>query len=181
MTRDECSQMLTLLRTAYPGFYRQMKAEEGHRTLDLWEEMFAGEDCAVVRLALKDLIATHTGYPPDIAAVKERIRAILDAVQGGETDEELWRMLARAASNGIYGAREEFERLPPILQQYCGSPSTLQTMALLDSQTFSTVTRGQFLRQIRYLRQREECSARLPGSVRDALAPGGGIDRFRLT
>lgn len=179
MTRDECSQMLTLLRTAYPGFYRHMKAEDGMRTLELWSEMFAGDDCAVVRLALRDLIATHSGYPPDIAAVKERIRAITESVRGGETDEELWQLLLRASSNGIYGAREEFQRLPPILQRYCGTPATIRDMAQIDFQTLNTVTRGQFLRQIRIVRQREEFRDRLPESVRAALSPGG-TDPFRL-
>ena len=172
MTRDECSQMLTLLRTAYPGFYRHMKAEEGMRTLDLWAEMFAEEDCAVVRLALRELIATHSGYPPDIAAVKEKIRAITVSVRGGESEEELWRILVRASSNGIYGAREEFAKLPPVLQEYCGSPSTLRDMAQIDYQTLNTVTRGQFLKRIRIVLERESVCARLPEAVLASLAPG---------
>lgn len=180
MTREECSQMLTLLRTAYPGFYRHMKAEEGVRTLDLWAEMFAEDDCTITRLALRDLIATHSGFPPDIAAVKERIRAMEAAVRGEPSDEDLWRLLVKASSNGIYGAEEEFRKLPPVLQRYCGSPAALRDMALIETETLNTVTHGQFLKQIRTARERQEFHARLPASVQAAISAGGGMERFRF-
>ena len=180
MTREECSQMLTLLRTAYPGFYRNMKAEEGVRTLDLWTEMFSEEDCALTRLALRELISTHSGFPPDIAAVKEKLRAMKAAVLGEMSDEELWRILVKAASNGTYGAEEEFGQLPAVLQRYCGSPAALRDMARIDTETLNTVTHGQFLRQIRVAREREEFRERIPERLREALAGGGGIRRLRF-
>lgn len=180
MTREECSQMLTLLRTAYPGFYRNMKAEEGVRTLDLWTEMFSEEDCALTRLALRELISTHSGFPPDIAAVKEKLRAMKAAVLGEMSDEELWRILVKAASNGTYGAEEEFGQLPAVLQRYCGSPAALRDMARIDTETLNTVTHGQFLRQIRVAREREEFRERIPARVWEVLAGGGGIKRLRF-
>jgi uncharacterized protein YcgL (UPF0745 family) len=138
--------------------------------LDLWSEMFADDDIRVVKVALFKLIETHQGYPPDIAALKEKIRELVVASTGEPTDEELWQMLRRAASNGYYGAREEFDRLPRVVQRYLGSPSALRDLAVIDEKTLNTVTKGQFLKQIVSLRERQEFADSLPEPVKEAVA-----------
>ena len=170
MTREETSQMLTLLKVAYPNFYGKMTAKDAYATLNLWSEMFADDDVNIVKFALHRLIETHTGFPPDIAEVKSHIRMLVQASTGEPTDEELWRMLRKAASNGLYGSSEEFERLPPVLKRYCGSPSALREMAMQDEKTLDTVVHGQFLRQISGIRERQEYHDSLPEGVRDAVS-----------
>ena len=170
MTREETSQMLTLLKVAYPNFYGKMTAKDAYATLNLWAEMFADDDVNIVKFALHRLIETHTGFPPDIAEVKSHIRLLVQASTGEPTDEELWRMLRRAAANGLYGSCEEFERLPPVLKRYCGSPSALREMAMQDEKTLDTVVHGQFLRQISGIRERQEYHDSLPEGVRDAVS-----------
>ena len=156
MTREETSQMLTLLKVAYPNFYGKMSQKDAYATLNLWAEMFADDDVNIVKFALHRLIETHTGYPPDIAEVKSHIRLLVQASTGEPTDEELWRILRRAAANGLYGSSEEYERLPPVLKRYCGSPSALREMAMQDEKTLDTVVRGLFLRQISGIQQRPD-------------------------
>jgi hypothetical protein len=170
MTREETSQMLSLLKVAYPNFYGKMSAKDGMATLNLWAEMFADDDVNIVKFALHRLIETHTGFPPDIAEVKSHIRLLVQASTGEPTDEELWRILRKAASNGLYGSAEEFERLPPVLKRYCGSPSALREMAMQDEKTLDTVVHGQFLRQISGIRERQEYHDSLPEGVRDAVS-----------
>lgn len=170
MTREETSQMLTILKAAYPNFYSRMSAKDGLATLNLWAEMFAEEDVNVVRYSLKRLIETHSGFPPDIAEVKSHIRMLIQASVGEPTDEELWRILRRAIADGNYGAEEGFKALPPVLQRYCGSPSTLREMAAQDEKTLDTVVHGQFLRQISGVRERKEYQESLPCAVRDAVS-----------
>jgi hypothetical protein len=148
MTREETSQMLTLLKSAYPAFYSKMSAKDGYATLNLWSEMFLDDDVQVVKCALMQLIATHSGYPPEIADVKEHIRTLVRVVTGEPTDEELWRIFRNAVANGIYDAKVEFEKFPPVLKRYCGSPSTLREIAVQDEKTLDSVIHGQFLRQI---------------------------------
>lgn len=169
MTREETSQMLTILKAAYPNFYGKMSAKDGMATLNLWTEMFAEDDVCVVKIALHRLIETHSVFPPDIAEVKSHIRMLVQAATGEPTDEELWRMLRKAACNGTYGAVEEFEKLPPVLKRYCGSPSTIREMAVQDEKTLDTVVHGQFLRQISGIRERQEYHDSLPTAVRDAV------------
>ena len=166
MTRSETIQILSLLRASYPAFYSKFGKSELEGIVSLWAEMFEHDDFNIVKYALKDLIATHTGFPPDIAALKIKIKDICSSATNEPTDEELWQMLKRAVSNGIYNARKEFEKLPPVLQRYCGSPSTLTELAYVDSDTFNTVNHGQFLKQIKVIKEREEYSARMPDDVK---------------
>ena len=170
MTREETSQMLSLLKAAYPNFYSRMTAKDAMATLNLWADMFAGDDVGVVKFALHRLIETHSGFPPDIAEVKKRIRELVQASTGEPTDEELWRLLRKAVTNGVYGAKEEFDSLPPVLRRYLGDSSALRDMAMQDEKTLDTVVKGQFLRQISAIRERSEYEATLPDGVRDAVS-----------
>lgn len=166
MSRDETIQVLALLRASYPAFYSKFGKAELEGIVNLWSEMFAHDDINIVKYALKELIATHSGYPPDIAALKTKMREVCSAATDEPTDEELWFILKKAVSNGNYGSQREFDKLPPVLQRYCGSPATLREFALIDSDTFNTVNHGQFLKQIKIIKEREEHSAKMPQEVR---------------
>lgn len=170
MTQNETAQILALLNAAYPAFYSKYSTYEISGIVNLWAEMFADDDFNIVKFALKELIATHTGFPPDIAALKAKIKSIVQAATDKPTHEELWHILKTAASNGYYGAQQEFERLPPVLKRFVGSPATLREYAMIDSDTFNTVIHGQFLKQIKVIEEREEYSSNLPDNVKHLIA-----------
>lgn len=170
MTREEVTQMLSLLKVTYPAFYSKMKRDDLILIVDLWSDMFREDDVNIVKYALKELIATHSGYPPDIAAVKNKIKELCSSATGEATDEELWIVLKRAVSNGLYGAEQEFEKLPAVLKRYVGTPSTLTELALIDTDTFNTVTHGQFLKQIKVIKEREEYSQNMPDDVKRLIS-----------
>lgn len=169
MTRTETLQILAVLQASYPAFYSRLSKPDLERVVALWTEMFSAEDYNLTKYAVKELIATHTGYPPDIAALKNKIDEIKSAALDKPTHEELWIILKAAVSNGYYGSSEEFEKLPPVLKRYCGSPATLREYALIDSDTFNTVVHGQFLKQIKIIENREEYAQRLPAEVRELI------------
>lgn len=170
MTREEVTQMLSLLKVTYPAFYSKMKRDDLILIVDLWSDMFRDDDVNIVKYALKELIATHSGYPPDIAAVKNKMKELCSSATGEATDEDLWLLLKRAVSNGLYGAEQEFEKLPAVLKRYVGTPSTLTEMALIDTDTFNTVTHGQFLKQIKVIKEREEYSQNIPDDVKQLIS-----------
>lgn len=170
MTREETIQILALLRAAYPSFYSKFQKRDLESIAALWSEMFAEDDFGVTKYALKELITTHTGYPPDIAALKAKIAEVTQAATDKPTHEELWLMLKRAASNGYYNARAEFDKLPPVLKRYVGSPATLREYAMIDADTFNTVNHGQFLKQIKVIEQREEYAQKMPDNVKMLIA-----------
>lgn len=170
MTREETSACLTILKAAYPTFYNRMTQKDAVATLELWSVMFEQEDVGVVKFALYKLIEAHTGFPPDIAAVKAKIRELVSAATGEPTDEELWVKLKAAISNGYYGAREEFDKLPRVVQTYLGSPSALRDLSIGDTKTIDTVVHGQFLKQIGLIRERLKYADELPEAVRETVA-----------
>ena len=170
MTQKETTLALATLRTAYPAFYSKVTKQEIEATVKLWSCIFASDDYGVVMIALMALISCHSGYPPDIAALRRQIDEMKTAASGDPTDEELWHFLQNAASNGTYGFREEFAKLPPILKRYVGSANTLREFAQMEETTFNTVVKGQFLKQIHSLRERERFDAQTPLEVKELLA-----------
>lgn len=178
MTQQETAQVLTLLRAAYPAFYRKTTAQEAEIAVRLWAQMFADDDYGIVQYALMQLIAEHSGYPPDIAALKTKIKEVIQAATGEPTHEDLWQLLKSASQNSRYGYEEEYANLPPVLQRFLGSEYGLHDLADMDAQTFNTVYRGQFLKQIPTIEARMAYEASLPAPVKAAISAAANQTRI---
>ena len=71
MDRQETMKILSVLRGAYPAFYRDTSRQEAEAIVNLWAEMFADEDYLLVGAAVKSLIVSDSkGFPPVIGQVK---------------------------------------------------------------------------------------------------------------
>ena len=92
------------------------------------------------------------------------------AATGDKTDEELWQLLREAVSDGYYGYKEQYAKLPEEVQRYLGDPSTLRELSQMDTNTFNTVTHGQFLKQIGIIRDRVRFDLETPPELKDLLA-----------
>lgn len=169
MNRTETARTIMLLHAAYPQFYRDISEEEARAVMNLWAEMFRDENVEVVRVALYSLIRTHGGFPPTIADVCEEIRKLKEAFMNEPTDEELWKILRAGIMDGKNGAREHFEKFPPILKAYCGSPGMLEDYAEHEMTTLDTVDKALFMKQISVLREREKSRSNLPQPARNVL------------
>ena len=169
MQRDEVASCLSLLRTAYPYFYKGISEKQCDKIIDLWFDMFRDDHKEIVILALHDLIATHDTYPPNIANVKNRIKEIMQISNNEPTNDELWGMLVKALSNSLYGSQEEFKKLPQLLKDYVRSPAELRNMASMDEGTLTTVTKGIFYKNIGITKDRAEFKQRLPEVTRNLI------------
>ncbi len=169
MTRTETIQIMAILKAAYPAFYARMPQEELNGAISVWQDAFSDIPSALAAAAVKSLIRTHSGYPPDIASVHAEIRNITDAASGEPTDEELWQIYKRAVQNSGYCENETFDKLPPILRQYCGSARTLYEHAMMSLDVFNSVLHGQFLKQLPVMRQRQEYRDSLPEGMRQLV------------
>lgn len=178
MTREDIVKMLTLLKTAYPAFYSKMNRKEADETISLWLDMFADDDPAVVAFAVKYCIATHAGYPPDIAQIKDCMKQLVKSVSDAPSVDELWAIFSRACSNGIYGSYDEFNKLPPVLQRFAGSPRALYDYATMDGDTFNSVVRGQFYKRVQAMQEQAERDALMPPQVREILREAASKMRF---
>ena len=151
MTRQETGVIMDVLTAAYPRFYSGPDAPDKRQTVNLWAEMFADDDVALVAAAVKSYIAAdRKGFPPHIGAIKNAmleltrsgelakdmeangprlahvLYTLLEVTRSGEPDAaQAWALVRRAASRSAYGAREEFERLPEDIRRIVGAPSQL--------------------------------------------------------
>lgn len=164
MNREEVLMVMTVLRGAYPQFYRGITAKEAEATVSLWAEMFAEDDVAIVAAAVKALIATDDkGFPPHIGAAKAKVRQITQP--SGMTPQEAWNLVAKAIRNSAYESREEYDKLPREVQRLVGSPNQLRDWALMDSDTVHSVVASNFQRSFTARQKADNDFKALPRDV----------------
>ena len=169
MDRDETIATLAILRGAYPGFYRGISKTEAEDTVNLWLDIFGRYPFKLVIAAVKSFIeADEKGFPPVPGQIMAKIRIITEPEHQGESDA--WALVASAAKNGLYGYREEFEKLPPIVQKIVGTPEQLRDWAMMESGTFHSVVASNFQRAYRTAVTREAELSKLPPDVKKLLA-----------
>lgn len=169
MKRSDVLKIMAVLRGAYPQFYRGISREEAEDTVNLWTDMFRGDDPALVAAAVKSVIeGDEKGFPPTIGQVKAKLRLITGGNEA--TEAEAWELVSKAIRNGLYGAAEEFENFPPTVRRIVGSPNTLREWARMDTETVHSVVASNFQRSYRAIRAKEKEVQALPADVRAAVA-----------
>ena len=168
MTRDDVIKIMSVLRGAYPHFYRDISKQEAYDTINLWTDMFSNDDASIVASAVKSLIdGDDKGFPPTIGQVKAKMRLLVGSDE--LTEAEAWNLVSKAVKNGLYGAVEEFEKLPPAVKRIVGSPSQLRDWASMDSDTLHSVVASNFQRSYKVVATREKEIAALPDDVKKLL------------
>jgi hypothetical protein len=163
MNKDQVIAILKILKTSYPKFYSDMTKEDMLNTIDLWTEMFAHENPALVVAAVKNLINTFK-WPPTIADVKDEMYKLTQTET--ETPVEMWNKIKAAMSRASYYAQEEFDKLPEVAKKFVGSPNQLREWALSIDYN-DGVTKGQFFKQYEILKKREKDNMLMLPEVRN--------------
>ena len=105
MTREDTIKILSVLRGAYPAFYRDITKQEAESTIALWGSMFEEEPYELVGAAVKAFISADAkGFPPAIGQIKERIRQITQPEE--MTEQEAWALVSKAVQRSTYGSVE---------------------------------------------------------------------------
>jgi hypothetical protein len=168
MTRQETATIMDILAAAYPRFYTGPDAPNPVQTLSLWATMFADDPVEVVAMAVKAFIASDKkGFPPHIGAIKDAIVKL--NTPDAMTEQEAWELVRRATSNSNYGAKDEFEKLPPVVRRLVGSPNQLREWAMMDSDTLNSVVASNFQRSYKARAASEREYMALPSDVRNAM------------
>lgn len=176
MNREEVLMVMTVLRGAYPQFYRGITAKEAEATVSLWEDMFRNDNLQIVLCAVKSVIeGDDKGFPPTIGQVKTKMRLLVGSDE--LTEAEAWNLVSKAVKNGLYGAVEEFEKLPPAVKRIVGSPSQLRDWASMDSDTLHSVVASNFQRSYKVVATREKEIAALPDDVKKLIHGRAGHAR----
>lgn len=168
MTREDTLDLLSVLKAAYPNFYRGMTVKDADHVVDLWFEMFKDEPAGLVALAVKRHIATDTkGFPPHIGAIKD---AIVKIQQPDEmTEIEAWNIVRNAIRSYSWDAKEQFDKLPPVLQRLVGSPNQLVEWGQMPSETVASVVASNFQRSYKARAANEREFLALPADVKGAM------------
>lgn len=168
MTRSETLAIMSILKAAYPGYYRDMKRQDAEAVVNLWAEMLADYPANLVAAAVKSHIASdRKGFPPHIGAI---IAAIGEINRPAELSEgEAWALIAKALRNSGYNSEKEFSALPENLQRLVGHPSQLREWASMDTGTVQSVVQSNFMRSYRARAESERKLLAMPAEVRQKL------------
>lgn len=177
MTFDETKTILTLLQTEYPQSFSKMDERAMAMKLKLWAAEFADDDYRAVYAVVRGIISAGAReFAPNIGVIREKMRSY--SVAGELTENEAWSMVSRAIRNGIYGYREEYDRLPPEIQQAVGEAEQLKHWAVMDESEVQSVVASNFQRSYRTIMARNRELSKIPADVRALLT---GVSAKMLT
>ena len=174
MTREDTIKILSVLRGAYPAFYRDITKQEAESTIALWESMFEEEPFELVGAAVKAFISGDSkGFPPAIGQIKDRIRLITSPQE--MTEQEAWSYVSKALRNSTYGSEEEFKKLPPEVQAVVHDPGQLRQWAMSPEDEVETVIASNFQRSFRAKQKATKEYMALPTSVKQLMISAGYV------
>ncbi len=168
MTERETAQIMGVMQSIYPDSFREQSTEMLKITVKVWAQTFQGDDAETVRAAVMAHIASSTDrFMPPPGVIKQRI---VD-MQCGDTmtPQEAWQLVSSAAQRGIHHAREEFDKLPPVVQRIVGSPNQLREWAMMDAETVQSVVASNFQRSFTARMSREREQMALPPKLRETM------------
>lgn len=164
MTKQETAKLLMLIKATYPSKIPNTDIEA---MVDVWTKLLEEYDFATMQGAFMAYCKTErNGFPPSPGQLIEQISA---QQEPEESPEELWGLVKRALRNSSYGAEEEFDRLPPLVQKSVGSPDNLRAWGQLPSDEVDTVIHSQFVKTYRIEKDRAKSNAKIPQAVRLVL------------
>jgi hypothetical protein len=182
MNKIEATALLSIIKTAYPNFYKG--AEEIDNAINLWSMMFADDSAKVVTEAVKALMCVLK-FPPTIADVKTKIYDITHPEQ--MTEMEAWVIVKKAVENySIYETYENnmkmFNSLPETIKNTIGNISQLRVWGQMDYESFNTVVQSNFMRSFKMKQQQEIEREMLPESTKNLIQQlSEGFSMGRLT
>ena len=172
MTLEETTKLLATIKSVYPSF----GGEDIKQTVGVWHMILEDIPYENASAATMAYIRTEH-FPPVPADIVERSGIAKRADR--PTAVELWGIIRKAISNGIYGYVKEFEALPPICKRAVGRPQHLREWAVLGEE-LDTVVASNVQRTLeRLLVLNDEIEA-LPPSAREVLLPEGNSLAYAL-
>jgi hypothetical protein len=152
---------LSILRIAYPSFYKCTSEKDLLDTVVLWATMFQDDAFDLVSAAVKTFIASdEKGFPPHIGAIKAAIAKLTQPQ--AMTEIEAWNIVRRKMS--CYATRADFLSLPTVIQRAVGSASQLCQWAMTDMESLPVI-QSNFIRSYRAALEAEQQRSKIPKDV----------------
>lgn len=165
--RLSVQMLLTMLQTEYPNSFVNMDDRMRKLKIELWEKEFANDDLNVVYAAIRTYMRSPERFAPTIGQIREKMDMLTQPEQLSEL--AAWALVSKACANGYYGYKEEYEKLPPGVQQAVGRPEQLKEWSQMDADTVQSVVASNFMRSYRTMKQRNKDLSMMPSEVREML------------
>lgn len=162
MDREETKKVLKVLSVAYPKYFANMSKGDMVDHINLYLAMFGDYPAEIVVTALNNYIR-HNEYPPSVAGLQRQID-LLKPQQDSAVD--LWNVLVKACSRGSVMTQEEFNRLPEPIKAWCGDLAQIRELSQIGAATVNSVIRGQFLKTVPVIIERQKAQKLLPENVK---------------
>lgn len=175
MNRTEMVQIITLLAGNYETIANKSQ-QQRELMLNTWYECLGDLNYKIVLQAVKKTII-ESPYPPTIHEIRKNAVELINPTTK-RTAIEAWNEAIRMISNGIYMTEEQFNTASPEVKKFFGNVRQVKELAMLDSDTVNTVTKGQFLKQYDILVQRDREEKMLPEPMKEMIT--GLANKFAL-
>ena len=164
MTKNEVINLLMTIQTFYPTY----QVDNKEFTINAWHTIIGDCNYKLMEKALRAYITTDTsGFAPSIGQLLDKLHAIQNPQELNEM--EAWSLVSKALRNGYYGAAEEFNKLPPLVQKAVGSPDNLRNWSQTDTNSIENVVQSNFMRSYRLVVNRENEIKKMPADVRTLI------------
>lgn len=168
MTTEETKKVLSVLRASYPKYYQNMNTHDQANLINVWADIFAEDNGAMVLEAVKGYIRSNSsGYPPVPGQITEIMYKFVNPHEMSE--QEAWSLVMNALRNSIYCAEDEFSNLPEQIQRIVGNPRQLREMAMMDTQTLNSVVSSNFQRSYRNVANRDKDFCKLSDNTKTLI------------
>lgn len=160
MTRDETVKIIRIMSDCYPNY----KPSNLSETVDVWNMMLEEYSYSQISMALKAYVHSDTsGFAPSIGQLINTIYLTQNPQELNEM--EAWALVSKALRNGYYGAVEEFDNLPPLVQKAVGTPDNLRNWSQTNTESVENVIQSNFMRSYRTVAKREKEIKKMPVDV----------------
>ena len=164
MTKNEVVKLLMTIQTFYPNY----QVENKEFTINAWYSIIGDCDYKPMEKALRAYITTDTsGFAPSIGQLINKLHEVQSPQELNEM--EAWLLVSKALRNGTYGAVEEFNKLPPLVQKAVGSPDNLRNWAQTDSESIENVVQSNFMRTYRTVVNRAKEYQKMPKDIQSLI------------
>lgn len=159
MTLEEWKDVARLMNSLYDDGKNPMFEKESK--VIAWYSCLSDMPYEGVSRAIKNL-AMRNKFRPSIAEIRAEVIGMI--TEPDMSEGEAWAMVRDGIRNGTYGATEEFNKFPPVVQRAVGNPMSLSEWAMMSSDDIETIVHSQFLRSYRAVKD-EEKDERVLGQI----------------
>lgn len=169
MNKRETVKILSVIKSSYPNWANKVTSDELRQMVETWNLMLSDYEYDVVASSIK-IIISNSKWPPSIAEVIEKCQYILNGGQEPLNEQAAWSLVNKAITNSSYHAKEEFEKLPKVIQNVIHDPGQLREWARSEKSSIETVVASNFMRSYKTELAREKEQQALPESVKTLIS-----------